>query len=378
MSTISIYTTKIKLLYRMIMIVIFRFLFGFMKTKSHWIILERGTDARDNAYFFYKYMKRTHPEQKVYYVIDKKSKDYEKVKEDAIEYRGLKTLIKVYTADKIVSSHYGTAVPGISGKFFYITGLNKKMYFLQHGITQCYHYVLTGEKAKMNLFVCGACPEYQYIKENFGHPEGVVRYTGLARFDNLHNFDLKKQILVMPTWRMWCDYDFENSDYYKCWNNLLKDKKLIEYLEKNDISLVFYPHYQIQKYIHLFESASKNIIIASFNDYDVQTLLKESALLVTDFSSVYFDFAYMKKPIVYYQFDKERFFSQHYSKGYFNYDTMGFGKVCDKHEETINEIIKSIENDFSMEQMYLDRVEGFFPLHDTKNCERIYNAILEN
>ena len=49
--------------------------------KKYWIICERGYDARDNGYHFYKYMKENHPEQKVYYIIDKNSADYRKVKE---------------------------------------------------------------------------------------------------------------------------------------------------------------------------------------------------------------------------------------------------------------------------------------------------------
>ena len=61
------------------------------RKKSHWVLHERGTDARDNAFFFYRYLKKNHPEQKVYYIIDKNSPDRNKVKEDAVHFGSLKS-----------------------------------------------------------------------------------------------------------------------------------------------------------------------------------------------------------------------------------------------------------------------------------------------
>lgn len=52
--------------------------------------------------------------------------------------------------------------------------------------------------------------------------------------------------------------------------------------------------------------------------------------MITDYSSVAFDFAYMKKSLVYAQFDREAFFEgQTYDEGYFNYETDGLsGMLC--------------------------------------------------
>ena len=369
---------KIKLLFDISINLIMRLMCVLLTTKDYWVICERGCEARDNAYFFYEYMKRAHPKQKVYYVIDSKSSDYYKVKDDAIEYRSLKTIFRVYRARKIISTHYASVIYNLPRRFFGLSGLQSKFYFLQHGIIKDKLPSLYFRSAPMKLFVCGAYPEYLYVRNNFGHPQNVVKYTGLARFDNLHNISKKKQILVMPTWRNWCDADFEKTQYYKCWNELLNNKLLVDCLEKYNVDLVFYPHYEIQKHIKLFNSTSDKVIIARFEDYDVQTLLKESALLITDYSSVYFDFGYMKKPVVYYQFDKDRFFSQHYNRGYFDYETMGFGKVCESLNDVLTEIDNIIHEDFEIDSCYLKRIEMFFPLHDDKNCERIYDVIVES
>ena len=231
----------------------------------------------------------------------------------------------------------------------------------------------------MQLFVCGAKPESEFVIEKYGHEAGVVQYTGLARYDNLHDARTKKQIVVMPTWRTYIQSkeEFLNSEYFEKWQGLLKNEELIALLEKNNFDLIFYPHYEVQKYLNCFEKGSARIKIASFDKFDVQLLLKESKLLITDYSSVFFDFGYMKKPIVYFQFDIDSFFNEIHEKGYFNHDEDGFGRVCLTIEDVVEAIQACFDNDFVLEKHYLERVERFFPLYDNKNCQRIFESIIE-
>jgi len=351
--------------------------FGRFFDRHYWVMLERGYDARDNAYWMYEYMKREHPERKIYYIIDKKSADYAKVQEDAVQLGSWRSYWILMTAEKIISSHYAVGFPRILPRLFRILKLYKNFYFLQHGIISNNLFALYGDRAPMRLFICGAKPEYEYVKKNFGHPAGVVQYTGLARFDQLHQCQTRDQIVVMPTWRTYIrsETEFLQSEYYSVWQSFLSHSELTEALEKKGVKLVFYPHYEMQRYIQHFVSKSSNIVIASFGDYDVQTLLKESKLLITDYSSVFFDFAYMRKPIVYYQFDEKQFFGRHYCKGYFDYHTMGFGDVCKNENEVFKSVIHCLQNRMEIEARYLQRIEGFFPLYDQSNRKRIYEMI---
>ncbi len=357
-------------------IFLFKLLGKFIK-KRYWVIFERGVDARDNGYFFYKYVKENHPEQKIYYIMDKNSADYHKVAEDAATYGSIKSYWAIATGEKLISSHYATGIPYMNKRTFDLCGLSKKYYFLQHGIIKDKLSALFGDAISVRLFVCGAAPEYEYVKDTFGHPEGVVRYTGLARYDSLHDFQVKNQILVMPTWRRTIlgRENIEASEYFKQWQQLLLNERLEEFLHKNNIQLIFYPHFEVQKHIHCFRTESPNIKIADFANYDVQTLLKESKLLISDFSSVFFDFAYMKKPIIYFQFDREEFFESHYEEGYFDYDTMGFGDVCFDVDSVVDSVLKCAQNNFVPDDCYANRMKEFFPLNDTKNCKRIYEII---
>ena len=363
-------------------IILFLFckLLGIFAEHKHWVLFERGTDARDNAYCFYKYLKSNHPEIKVYYIIDKKSADCEKVKEDAVHLGSFKNYLVLATAKKIVSTHYGCGFPYPSETLFKFLGLYKQFYFLQHGVIKECLVSLFGDRAPMKLFVCGAKPEYDYILSTFKHPKGVVKYTGLARYDNLHNITVKKQILIMPTWRRYLkdEKNFLNSEYFRNWQSLINNTELITLLKENDIKLIFYPHYEMQEYISHFKSETDLVEIADFAHYDVQTLLKESCLLITDYSSVYFDFAYMNKPSIYFQFDKETYNKNHYQKGYFDFEENGFGPVCMQSEDVVRNVIEYTKNNFKLDDIYRERASKFFVLHDQKNCERIFEAIISN
>jgi CDP-glycerol glycerophosphotransferase (TagB/SpsB family) len=98
-------------------------------------------------------------------------------------------------------------------------------------------------------------------------------------------------------------------------------------------------------------------------------------LLITDYSSVFFDLGYMEKPVIYYQFDQEEFRKFHYQEGYFSYEEHGFGPVVLTEEALVDAINECAENDFRMKKKYLDRLEAFYPVRDEKNCERTFNIL---
>lgn len=348
------------------------------------LFAERGTDARDNGLYIYRFYRQNHPELESYYVITKNSADRYKVEElgNVVKYRSLKHYLLFIAAKYKISTHVMGCSPNVD---FYSRIANKihlkikgKKVFLQHGVIKETLPQLYSKETKLDLFICGAKPEFDFISKTFGYENDEVKYTGLARFDGLHDVELKRQILCMPTWRMYLkdsSIDFAKSEYVIKWNSFINNEILKATLRENNIKLIFYPHYELQDRIDLFKSNSDEVVIAKFKDYDVQQLLKESQLLITDFSSVYFDFAYMKKPMVFYQFDRERYDKGHYAKGYFDYETMGFGEVVQKEEDLVDIIIAYINRQFKMTEYYESRTNDFFPLHDNQNCQRIFNEI---
>ena len=104
-----------------------------------------------------------------------------------------------------------------------------------------------------------------------------------------------------------------------------------------------------------------------------QTLFNSGSLLITDYSSVAFDFSYLKKPIIYYQYIDDYHFDV--ETGYFKYESMGFGEVCKEEEELVDLIIEYIKNECRMKDEYSRKVDDFYFYHDRNNCERVYKAI---
>ena len=104
-----------------------------------------------------------------------------------------------------------------------------------------------------------------------------------------------------------------------------------------------------------------------------QDLFNNSSLLITDYSSVSFDFAYNKKPVIYYQYADD----YHFQETFFDYETMGFGEVISEEDELIDIINQYLVNNCEMGSEYKKRVDKFFKFKDKNNCKRIYNAIKE-
>lgn len=351
----------------------------FLWHKKIWIISEHGYEARDNGYSFFKYMRKNHKEINCFYAIDFKSSDYPKVKEfgNVIKFGSFKHLAYWCAARYIISSKTQGFCPS-----YYLTLLRKKMHlwgkyvFLQHGITKDDQKFLYKKSSKIDLFICGAKPEFDDIAAHYGYKENEVAYTGFARFDDYFDLQAKDQILVMPTWRRYAEnVKFEDTEYFNTWYNFINSERLNSILVDCGAFLYFYMHPQFKDYAVLFKTSCSNIKIIPFDKGDLQKLIRESKCYVTDFSSLAFDFGYMKKPVLYYQCDEKEYFEKHYIKGYFDYRRDGFGPVVNTFDDFIDELTKLIQSGFKVEEKYLLNQKRFFPVYDDRNSERIYCAI---
>lgn len=359
--------------------------------KNLWLICDTEKEARDNGYWLFRYIMKRHPEQEAVYAIDKHSPDYRRVKKlgRVIQYGSFTHWVYYLAAEKNISSQKSGKPNAAVCYLLEVYGLYKNTrIFLQHGITKDDMEFLYYKHTKMRLFVCAVDAEYQYVEQRFGYPKGWVEKLGFCRFDNLFDTsEEKRQILVMPTWRNWIgtptskSYQYENVDdfasteYYKNWNGFLKSRRLHELLKKYNVELVFYPHRDMQKYAEYFSLEHSDIKVAKWPEYDVQKLLKSSNFLITDYSSIAMDFAYMKKPLLYFQFDYEMYRKGHYPEGYFQYERDGFGKVCRNLDALLLEMEHVLEQNFEMEELYRERVLQFYDYFDRKNCKRNYEAI---
>lgn len=360
--------------------------------RHYWLICEEKNEARDNGYWLFKWIVENHPEQKIIYAINKKSVDYQKVKDlgKIIQYGGLNHWFWYIVAEKNISSQKGGKPNAAVGYLFEVAIpiWRHKRAFLQHGVIINDLKWLYNDCSRFNLFVTSTIDETKSIQDNYGYPDGVVQCLGLARFDNLHNVNVDKDlILVMPTWRRWLANpikdnkkidninDFSQTEYCIKWNEFLNSKELDELLKKTNKHILFYPHRNMQKFINNFSTSSERIKIANANDFDIQDLLKNAGLLITDYSSVFFDFAYMLKPVMFYQFDEKKFRENQYTQGYFDYKNNIIGSQAVNLEDVIAMLEEKISNNFDLPQKHQEKIKEYFKFYDNRNCERNYEAI---
>ena len=378
----------------------FLLLIPFRKKKyaeNLWLVTEKGTEARDNGYHFFRYVKTAHPEINIRYVISRDSADFGKVSpfgKPVILNSWKHFFCSLYAKASISSQAFGAMPEPPEKMLAFSKGMRRKdqiLIFLQHGIIKDeLPHTLDYRNTHYDLFCCSSEQERRFVQQIHGYPDENIKALGLCRFDNLlQSHEVQKQILVMPTFRMWLltadaageatekeKKIFEQSAFFEAYASLLTDESLLGTLRREGYRLVFYPHYVFQPYIGCFRKFGNDVVrIADRQQYDVQQLLMESSLLVTDFSSVFFDFAYMGKPEVFYQFDEEQYRGSHYKKGYFDYRDNGFGPVFTARNEVIREIVRQAEQGCVMDDEYRKRVDAFFLFRDTDNCRRTFEEI---
>lgn len=182
----------------------------------------------------------------------------------------------------------------------------------------------------------------------------------------------KKIILYAPTFR---DEELNNfKKYYnnKKENNLYINNEIIEIIKKlnNDYVLGLRLHPAISKSfsiekLKIDESMNKRIYDFSDNrgDITLNSLLFVSELLITDYSSIIFEYSLLNKKIIFYPYDLEEYEKK--SRGfYFDYGKFVPGSIIKNAEDIPKEILKNntnIENSCiikNFKKKYMDKIDG--------------------
>ena len=363
------------------------------KKRKTWLFRDRVISADDNGIALYNYAKTKEKKAKLYFVLSKESKEYKQIKKDGnvIDALSWKSKIIYLLSDFVFSSSgdHDAVKPFYDyNEPYKDIEHNIKKIFLTHGVAI---NDLSGwlSKYEMNFtgFLCSAEKEKEsLLGEKYGYTSDEIWLTGMPRYDNLNN-NKEKLIVVAPTWReylisgkekndhRYLNPGFTNSQYYINYNSLLNNKKLIKYLEKNEYKLAYYSHPTLKEYSYYFEN--KIHIIEPNMKYS--EVFSKASLLITDYSSASFDFAFLKKPVIYFQFDEEEFFEKHkiYERGYFSYLKDGFGEIEYNVNDLVDRIIEYINNECKMKEKYIRRVNNFFEYNDKNNCERVLKKVYE-
>lgn len=367
-----------------------------MKRKPVWMYLDKIYKAGDSSEYLYRYACAQKDNIQHYYLVDKHATDYKRMKKDGYKpmVRGsIKHRLVFLMADMMVISNstvFAFNNYGLPNSKFIRDLVEFHVCCVQHGMSvQKIAVAQNRLRDNTRLYFCAS----KYEIENLSRPiydyvgYDALKLTGVPRYDGLKNDD-KKQIMISPTWRMQAavpvrtsegeqrDYNpmFKESTYFQVFNALINDPRLIDAAKKYGYRIKYVLHPIVSAQVDDFDKNEYVDIIPAVGDMSYETMFRESSLMVTDFSGIQFDFAYMRKPLVYLH---HKDIPQHYEEGTFFYDTMAFGEIAHDNDELIDLLCEYMASGCKMKEEYVRRADDFFYYNDHNNCKRIYDTMIE-
>ena len=329
----------------------------------------RGDYYSDSPKYLYEYLYENYPDEfdYVWVLNDKNVKvpgNPKKVKRFSLDFykevarskywviNGRQSVVLAKRKDQIiVSTWHGTPLKKLG---LDIGNVYTRDPFLKHSyidVSKEWDYLISPNRYTTDI-----------LKSSFGYEREIFE-SGYPRNDILYNADEnkvneiksklnlpndKKIILYAPTWR---DDEFVDIGSVKFKLQLELDK-LKEALSDEYIVLVR-THYFISNNLDLSGVEDFAFDVSRYDD--IAELYLVADILITDYSSVFFDYANLKRPILYYTYDLEK------------YENVLRGFYLDIHEEvpgpllkTTEEVIDSIKNIESLKEEYKDKYDAFY------------------
>ncbi|GAA1798183.1 CDP-glycerol glycerophosphotransferase family protein [Nocardioides hankookensis] len=367
-----------------------------------WVLMDRIHDADDSGEHLFRYLRRERPDINAWFVVEKDTPDWHRLRKDGLGRRLVafgseQWKLLMLNCVHLVSSHADDAI--LDPEELGFADRPWRFTFLQHGVIKDDLSTWLNRK-QMDLMVTSTIPELESIVSDhtpYRATQAETVLTGLPRFDLLHRAgaevgpERRDLLLVAPTWRNWLAMplidgtqrrpvpgaEFFESEFFQRWMAVLRDPRVAESCRRLGLTIGFLPHPNLSEVLEGLDLPD-HVRQVSFVGTDVRELFARGAVLVTDYSSMAFNSAYIDRPVVYYQFDRERVISgDHVGRtGYFDYERDGFGPVTTTHDEVVSAVLAALDHGPTPAAPYDERIEATFPVRDGRCCERVTEAIL--
>ena len=366
-----------------------------MSRRPRWISYDQLYKCGDNGEYFYRYVREHHgSEVKMYYLLN------EDVAENDPVWRRQKSLL--YAHAKAGRARRRMHLAALNADIIFSTRASVDSFFelhdakarnavgdlykakvvcIQHGLT-VQNIAQYQNRLFDNLrhYFCASPMEIDNIcRPVYGFTEDMVSLTGVPRYDGLAG-EAEKKILIAPTWRRnltdgpnqkgvkysYVDI-FKKSEYYRVYNSLISDNRLTQCARRNGYRIVMILHPNIGAQAPDFDGSDVVSVISGV-DADYEEMMKTSALMVTDYSGIQYDFAYMRRPVLYYRPES---LPPQYVEGFHSED-MQLGPVYTGQQELVAALCRMMESGCHVDQETLKKINRFFPMKDREGCRRIY------
>jgi CDP-glycerol glycerophosphotransferase len=361
-----------------------------LRQRRSWLIGGSvGAIYGDNSAALHRHLRSHHPGLDVLWVINRDSADVDAARAiGPVLFRDdWRTVVRALLAETIVISHGAHDVPGTASRWCGAFRVR-----VGHGLTalkKTRARVLHSNESANAIFdlVPVSSPLEHQIKQTWGVPADRIVIAGVPRFDTL----LAKQaarladpklIIYMPTWR---DEIAEGSAtariaFFQSIDAFLDSPALQDHLEEQAARIRVVLHQNLRNFAGPWVRTKRHprVEIDSMAS-DPQDLFVEAGILITDYSSVTWDFLFVDKPVLFYQFDREDF--DRSRGGYIDEADGPPGPVATTPPELIANLRSCLTGDLARDEMLQKRIAKWkadvFPFRDAGACARIVDAILE-
>ncbi len=184
----------------------------------------------------------------------------------------------------------------------------------------------------------------------------------------IHSLSTKKTILYAPTFRDTDRFERETPIEWERLNNLLKknDTTFLIKLHRHDYSMIMKENYS---HIRVLD-----------NESDMYPLFSKVDLLITDYSSIFFDFLLTDKPVLFYPYDIEDYLTMDRSM-YDEYETVTPGHKAYDFQGFYEKIELFFKEPNALKQSSLDYNvirKMYNKYNDSDSAKRTYQFISSN
>ncbi|MDJ0330088.1 CDP-glycerol glycerophosphotransferase family protein [Planococcus sp. S3-L1] len=349
-----------------------------------------GEKYEDNAAIYHNYLLSNHKEQvTAYWMYDPKT-TYAKNEniENAVPLGSFKNYLLFFQADYTFHGHslLYDIVPA-ADKFLF---LNRKTIIthISHGIEGFKKILIQKEDIPLlkrtDYFNCASQYEYNLKLNEWEMPEQKLIITGFPRFDRYPQNQPPKEvknILMMMTWREWLfdltKEQFIDSAYFKNTTGLLEHKGIQKLLADHHLHLNIALHPFMKKFESYFTNLTNAENGITFIDSSRETIaysIDHNDMLLTDITSVSWDFLYLNKPIIFFMFDQEEYLDKRGS--YLNMDTDLSGYKANSIDHVYEYLKKIIEEKITWNEWY-PKATDYIDYFDQDNCKRLTKRVMK-
>ncbi|RND01829.1 CDP-glycerol glycerophosphotransferase family protein [Lysinibacillus halotolerans] len=385
-------SSLIKSLYKLV----FQFV-GLLPAKKKRIIFESflGKQYSDNPRAIYEYIKETYPDYELYWSVDPRFMHNFREKDVTIVPRfSVKWLLVMATAKYWISNSrmpawipkpkHTTYLQTWHGTPLKKLGVDIEEVHMPGTDTEKYKQNFTNESANWDYLISPNRYSTEIFRRAFAF-KGKMVESGYPRNDFLYTannekdiWDLKKRyglptakkiILYAPTWR---DDQFYEKGKYKF--DLELDLARLKEALGDEYIILLRLHYLVASKLEL--SGYEGFVYDFSQHEDIRELYMMSDLLITDYSSVFFDFANLKRPMIFFVYDIDDYRDR--LRGfYFDFEKKAPGPLVKTTEEVISEIQKFDANGFALPPNFDEFYNRFCEWEDGHASKRVVDEVIK-